>query len=112
MNKQVLFALLFSCWTLGIFLICLFPPIPDYQIESQNSEYLCTDSIPELYQRNSGQLGVLQFDLGVEMLVLPSDFRSKLYPRLSAALDLNHDISEVSSFFDTKLIFQAFFETW
>lgn len=112
MNKQSVFAILFSSWIFGITLICLFPPIPDFSFSDHDSAYLSQDELPELNQRNSIQSYFFHLDSGLEFIGSGFDFQLK--PILQQLLFLNKGNGRLnpSSYFNTILLFKAFFETW
>lgn len=112
MNKQVLFSILFLSWIAGISLICMFPPIPDYQVDGKDSGSISQDVLPELHQRNTSVASTSQVDLAIELLGLASDFyfNPQIY---FLFLSVNWDcFIQIASFFNTRLLFKAFFETW
>lgn len=112
MNKQSLFTLLFSSWIFGISLICLFPPIPDYSYSENALGYLSQDEIPEINQRNSIQSYFFHLDSGFEFLESEFDFNFKQRLHQSLFLNKENDRLHASSYFNTILLFKAFFETW
>jgi len=112
MNKQAFFGILFCSWILGVSLICLFPPIPDYKVTDQNSGFLSQDSTPELYLRNSSRASISQLDFGIELIGWVSDFRFITDPQLVFSFELSKAPYQIASFFDAKILFRAFFETW
>lgn len=111
MNKQSLFALLFSSWIFGISLICLFPPIPDYHAVEQQESYLSQDTAPEIHQRISSH-SILQMDFGVDFqgFIQESSFTSSI--KFLLKVDSKRTFQTIPSSFDTRILFKAFFETW
>ena len=112
MKKQLFFGVLFCSWILGVSLICLFPPIPDYKVVNQESGFVTQDSTPELHLRNTSRASFSQPDLGMELIGIFSDFRflSDLEPLFR--FESSQVPEQISSFFDSKILFRAFFETW
>lgn len=112
MKKRVFFGFLFCSWILGVSLICLFPPIPDYKVADQESGYLSQDSTPELHLRNTSRADFSQLDLGTAMGGLVSDFQFNSVRKLLFDFGSIRAPFEIQSFFDTKILFRPFFETW
>ncbi len=112
MNRQSIFALLFSSWIFGISLICLFPPIPDYSYSENALGYLSQDEIPELNQRNSIQSYFSSFESELEFVSFEFDFQFNQILHQSLFLNKENDRLHASSYFNTILLFKAFFETW
>lgn len=112
MQRPFLFALLFSSWIIGITLICLFPPVPDYDTIDEKSSYLSQDSFPEIHQRNAAQESGFQLDYGFEFSDSSVDFKIDQVLSLYKGADAVGSLSQVSSFFNTWILFKAFFETW
>jgi hypothetical protein len=112
MKKQVLFTLLFLSWLVGLSLICRFPPIPDYQISSQNSGAVCQDAFPELHQRNTSLSGDSHFFLGMELLGSLADFQFDFKVKESYLVENKLNLNPTASFFNTIQLLEAFFETW
>lgn len=112
MKKQLLFTLLFLSWISGLFLICLFPPIPDYQVEGKSSGSISQDVLPELNQRNISLAGISQIEMGIEFLELVS--RSGCNQEMKPFFRLKKEgfLIQTPFFFNTRLLFKAFFETW
>lgn len=112
MNKQSIFTLLFSSWIFGISLICLFPPIPDYSYSENDPSYLSQDELPELNQRNSIHSYFIHLDSGLEFIESEFDLQFKQILHQSFFLNKKIDRLHPSSYFNTFLLFKAFFETW
>ncbi|OOG71118.1 hypothetical protein B0E43_17520 [Algoriphagus sp. A40] len=112
MKKQVFFGLLICSWILGVSLICLFPPIPDYKVADQESGYLSQDSTPELHLRNTFRSGFSTLDLGIELVGLFFEFQFKSVLKPLIAIGTLKAPFEIQSFFDTKILFRPFFDTW
>lgn len=112
MKKQILFKVLFLSWLSGIFLICLFPPIPDFQLEHEGESFISQDSLPEFHQRNTSQSKVFQVDLGFELQGdLP--FRLSGFQSLHSNFDIVKQVlRQIYPLFNVRVLFKAFFETW
>ncbi|WP_332914403.1 hypothetical protein [Algoriphagus boritolerans] len=80
MNNQVCFTLLFLSWIAGLSLICLFPPIPDYQIDGDGSGSISQEGIPELNQRATSLTSTFPIDFHSEASGLNSGF--DFYPQI------------------------------
>lgn len=112
MIKKSLFTLLFSSWIFGISLICLFPPVPDYHSPDHNSGYLSQDAFPEIHQRNVSQTGLVELDLELDYFDSLVEFRGDYDLRFIFGIDSQSPFTEISTFFNTWILFKAFFETW
>lgn len=111
MKKQAFFGLVFGSWILGIFLICIFPPIPDYAPDDHQSSYFSQDLAPEFHLRNTSQNPSFQLNLGDRFLSSPFEFQFNC-----SLISFNTGISEpvideIPSLFDTKILFEVYFET-
>lgn len=111
MKKQAFFGLVFGSWMIGVFLICLFPPIPDYGIVHQTSGHICLDSAPEFHLRNTFQTGSSK--VPVANRFLDSNFGFLLdSERLPSSETAVAPIStQISPLFDVRILFQMYFET-
>lgn len=111
MKKQEFFGLMLAAWIAGICLICIFPPVPDFKIDHERTGYLSTDAVPEFHLRNSSPSGSIQVDLVLKFLDSALEFRYN--PEVSLLGSISAEpASQLSSHFDTTILFQAFFETW
>jgi hypothetical protein len=112
MKKQVFFGLMLAAWIAGIFLICIFPPVSDFQIADEHTGHLSSDTVPEFHLRNSFPSGSIQVDLSLKFLDSAFGFRYNPEVRLLGSISAEQAPSQLSSHFDTIILFQAFFETW
>lgn len=112
MKRPHIFALLFSSWIIGIALICLFPPVPDYDTIDGNSGCLSQDSFPEIHQRSVSQTAAFDLEFGVEFDDSFFDFKSELKLRFFSRVDSLNPLTQLSSRFNSLILFKAFFETW
>jgi hypothetical protein len=111
MKNKAFFGVVLTAWIFGIFLIANFPPISDGKV-TDNLAYLSQDAFPEIYLRNSittksfsSELDYRPGGLGVVIEFSP----------LANLLDVEHSkliFDSTVSLFDTKILFQPFFETW
>lgn len=112
MNKNFLFTLLFLSWIAGLSLICVFPPIPDYQVDGESSGSISQDVLPELHQRNNSLVGIFQLELGIELMGIASDFDFNSGIDFEFLPVKGDCFAQITSHFNTRLLFKAFFETW
>lgn len=112
MKKQVFFGLMLTSWILGIFLICIFPPVPDFKDADAHTGYLSVDSLPEFHLRSSFPAGSIQADLSLKFLDSAFEFRFNPGLKFLRSVPAEPAPLQLSSRFDTKILFQAFFETW
>ena len=112
MKKQVIFSFLFLSWISGISLVCIFPPVPDYQSGERNSSFLTIDANPEVHQILNPSYGVSFGEQGINL----SDFVQKDLFQLDRVLDLLMESigksAEICSLFDSRILLAPFFETW
>lgn len=111
MKKQAFFGLVFGSWILGIFLICIFPPIPDYAPVDHQSGYFSQDLAPEFHLRNTSQCPSFQLNLGDRFLSVPFEFQ---FQSSSTPFDTRASepvVDQIPSFFDTRILFEVYFET-
>ncbi|MBN7810596.1 hypothetical protein J0A68_06505 [Algoriphagus sp. H41] len=113
MKKQAFFGFVLAGWILGVFLICMFPPVADYQVIQPSAGYLGQDTLPELHMRSSAQtLSLVQAEwmkqLPGEVIVFEAGAVQVLDPELVSPGQDEH----TSPLFDAKVLFQPFFETW
>lgn len=112
MNKKSFFAVLFTSWIFGISLICLFPPIPDYHAPDQNSGYLSQDAFPEIHQRNVSQTVIIELGFGFDFFNSLVEYKGDHDLRFIFGIDSQSPFTEIPTFFNTWILFEAFFETW
>jgi hypothetical protein len=112
MKKQSVFPLLLCSWIFGVSLICLFPPVPDYDSLGQESGSLSQESFPEIHQINTFPSSFFQLDHGYDFfgslpdLIIDRGFR---YFQITDYLRLT---SQIPPFFNSWNLLKAFFETW
>jgi hypothetical protein len=112
MKKQALFTVLLLSWIVGLSLICRFPPIPDFRVNEQNSGSISQDAFPELHQRNTSLTGIPQIDLGTELQGSIVDFQIIIPVKEGSLFESKLNLNPTTSFFNTILLLEAFFETW
>jgi len=111
MKKQAFFGLVFGSWILGIFLICIFPPVPDYVPADHQSSYFSQDTVPEFHLRSASQAQSFQLNLGDRVLSIPFEFQFSFSPTPFGARVSEPVIDQIPSFFDTRILFEVYFET-
>jgi hypothetical protein len=112
MKKQVICSLLILSWISGISLTCIFPPVPDFQANTKSSSFLSVDASPEVYQISNPNFRSTHGDQGFSLLsflVGNSGFQSR--GRIKV-FNSTGGLDEIPSLFDTKILIEAFFETW
>lgn len=104
--------LLFSSWILGISLICLFPPIPEYHTSEHNTGNLSQDSFPEIHQRNSSQTGLFVLDFAFQGVDATVEYENTQNFRFCLLSNSIGSFAQIPALFNAWILFEAFFETW